>query len=88
MSLTSSFGVFEPIALTVAFQVATVYQAIEGRAGQPFRAPYLSPLLEGQVRGDDQAGPLVGHADLLLHARLPDLYARIFTAPTDGHQRG
>jgi hypothetical protein len=37
-------------------------EAVEGGSGEPFAAEHLGPLIEGQVRGDDQALPLVGGA--------------------------
>ncbi len=37
--------------------------AIQHRAGQTLAAQDFRPLLAGQVRGDDDTGPLVGRAD-------------------------
>ena len=56
----------EPVALSVGLQdVDTVRQAIEQRSGQPFIAHHVGPGLKRQVRGHDQACPLVGPADHL-----------------------
>jgi len=58
-----SAGVAEAKALAFGCEdVAAVREAVEGGSGEPFAAEYLGPLLEGQVRGDDQALPLVGRA--------------------------
>ena len=38
-------------------------EPVQGGPGQPLAAQDLRPVLERQVRGDDQTGPFVGRAD-------------------------
>ena len=46
----------EPIALALGLQnVAAVGEPVQRYAGEPFTAENLGPVLEGQVRRDDQA---------------------------------
>ena len=40
-----------------------VRQAIEERAGEPFGAEGLGPLVEGQITGDEGRAPLVAQGD-------------------------
>ena len=57
-------GVPEPKALALGFEdVAAVREAVEGGSSEPFAAEYLGPLLERQVRGDDQTLPLIGRTE-------------------------
>ena len=59
----SSAGVAEAKALALGLEdVAAVREAVEGGSGEPFAAEHLGPLLEGQVRGDDQSLPIIGRA--------------------------
>ena len=58
-----SAGGAEAKALAFGFEdVAAVREAVEGGSGEPFAAEHLGPLLEGQIRGHDQALPLIGRA--------------------------
>ena len=62
--LASFLRILKPIALAVGLEdVNAVGQAVEQRAGQPFAAHHLRPLLEGQIGRDDQAVAFVGPAD-------------------------
>ena len=59
----SPAGVPEAEAFALCLKdVAAVRKAIECRSGESFAAEHLGPLLEGQIRGQDQALPLVGRA--------------------------
>ena len=54
-------GIFEPVALALRLEdVAAVREAVEGGPCEPLAAEHLGPLLEGEIRGHDQALPLVG----------------------------
>jgi hypothetical protein len=62
--LAASFGILQPIALAVHLNnMAAVSQPVENCAGKPFRSQNFSPVLKGQVRGYDDACPLICRAD-------------------------
>ena len=57
-------AVSEAVALAVGFDdMHAVGQAVQQGSGQPLGAADFSPLLERQVRRDDQALPLIRPAD-------------------------
>ena len=62
--LAASAGVSQSVAFALGFQdMAAVREPVERSASEPLAAEYLGPVLEWQVRGHDQALPLVGGAD-------------------------
>jgi hypothetical protein len=57
-------ALFEPVALTVHFEdVDMVSQAVEQRAGQPFRPKHASPFVKRQITGDQGRAALVTLAE-------------------------
>ena len=70
-------GVLQAVAFALRLQdVAAVGQPIEGGPGQPLAAQHLGPVLERQVRGHDQAVPLVGRGDHVEQQFRPGLAGR------------
>ena len=56
-------GIPEAEALALRLEdVAAVREAVEGGSREPLAAEDLGPLLEGQVRGHDQALAFIGRA--------------------------
>lgn len=51
-------------------------QPIQRCPGEPLAAQHLRPVLEGQIGGHDQAGPLVGRADHIEQQLRPQLARR------------
>jgi hypothetical protein len=59
-----SFGIAQAIAFAFGFQnVTAVSESVEGRADEPFTSQDVGPLLEGEIRRQENAGPFVGCAD-------------------------
>jgi len=57
-------GISEPVALALGLDdPAPVGEPVERCPSEPFGSEDLGPGLEGQVGGDDEAGPLVGGGD-------------------------
>jgi hypothetical protein len=74
---TSPLGVLEPVALALGLQnVAAVSKPVQRRAGEPFAAENLGPVLEGQVRRDDQAIAFVRGGDDVEEQFRPSLARR------------
>jgi hypothetical protein len=64
LSSLSFFGFAEPVAFSVGLdELHAVGKSIDERAGEPFVAEDLGPVLEGQVGGEDKALAFVCAAD-------------------------
>ena len=64
LSSLSFFGFAEPVAFSVGLdELHAVGKSIDERAGEPFVAEDLGPVLEGPVGGEDKALTFVGAAD-------------------------